>query len=916
MSSPAALHPTVGREAELIRLGTLLGEARTVWVAGPPGVGKSHLVRDLAASGAGRLLLDVRAERSPAGLAARIADAVRAGPLPDGEDATDRLAAALAGRGPLTLVLDQAEGLAGCAALLARLLELAPELRLVLASRNRIAIPAHATLELEPLALPAAGETDPERILSSPAVRLFVAHARSRRDGFRPEADAAALAAVVRALDGLPLAILLGASRMDVLSTGQLGQLLAADRFRVLSAADGALPALRAAIASSWEDLGPDERDLLARASVFEGGFTLPAAVDVVLPPDAAADGLRVLDLLSALRRRSLLGTSETTGGGEMRFTMHAAIRAFAAERAAELGVLGDAARRHARHYGARALREARAIYGRGGRLALAWLKAEEANLAAVIERFEPGADRADDALADALRCFIGVAACGWTRAEQAPSRELLLRLEERSGGLGAIPWELLAEVTLTRARLFVRHRADETHAALVALRDEALGRGDAAVAGRASRLIVETATQLARLPEAVQAGRLAVVMLDRAPQARDDAAMARIQLGRALKATLRLDQARMCYEEALERGRDQGNVWLHALAAQELAGLAMELGDHPAARAAFDEAITLHDSVENRLFAEFCRGSLGVVAHDQGDLRSATRAYDAAIRSMRSLGDVPLTAQFLGFRGLVCLEEGDLERAERLLEEAVHLARSARFRTSEATFAGCLGVARAERGRIEAGREEVRRARALAAGSDEPIRAALAVLAAHVEVVAAREALRRRAVNEARALLAALPPLLDGVPIERSLECRLFARLLAAAVRAEPALAGLSESEPLGAQLAGGDAAQPVLRYSLQERWFAVDGGPPVPLRRHPMLWATLSTLIDRHEARPGEPVGIPELLALVWPDERLRLRTSRSRVYVAVSKLRKLGLDPFIEKDDAGYHLRPDIRIRPDGA
>jgi predicted ATPase len=122
------------------------------------------------------------------------------------------------------------------------------------------------------------------------AIDLFVARACAQKPDFvLGEANRAAVAEVVRLLDGLPLAIELAAARVRMLSPAQLVARMR-DRFSLLAGAHGAgarQATLRAAIDWSWELLTPCEQGALAQCSVFEGGFTLEAAEAVL---DLAAD--------------------------------------------------------------------------------------------------------------------------------------------------------------------------------------------------------------------------------------------------------------------------------------------------------------------------------------------------------------------------------------------------------------------------------------------------------------------------------------------------------------------------------------------------------------------------------------------------------------------------------------------------
>src|SRR5436190_1000680 len=180
------------------------------------------------------------------------------------------------------------------------------------------------------------------------AVRLFIARAVSVRPDFKvTNANAPAVAGIAARLHGMPLAIELAAARVKLLSPDAILERLE-HQLGVLSAGSRDLPerqqTLRGAIAWSHELLGPGERRLLARASVFVGGCELDGA-EAVCGPASELDGLEVLDGLMSLADQSLARAEEIDD--DTRFRMLDTIREFAAE---QLTASGEREAIEARH--------------------------------------------------------------------------------------------------------------------------------------------------------------------------------------------------------------------------------------------------------------------------------------------------------------------------------------------------------------------------------------------------------------------------------------------------------------------------------------------------------------------------------------------------------------------------------------
>ena len=248
---------------------------------------------------------------------------------------------------------------------LGRWLDQAAEAAFVVTSRERLHLPGEEIFSIEPLPL------DKE------AIDLFAERARAQKPDFvLGDTNRAAVAEVVRLLDGLPLAIELAAARVRVLSPAQLVERMR-DRFHLLTGVRGASArqaTLKAAIDWSWDLLTPWEQAALAQCAVFEGGFTLEAA-EAVLDLSAWPDAPPAMDAVEALVDKSLLRTWVPAAQGrfdveEPYFGMYVSIHEYAARSLRRAGLRRNEAaeERHGRYFARFGTEEAlEALFRHGG---------------------------------------------------------------------------------------------------------------------------------------------------------------------------------------------------------------------------------------------------------------------------------------------------------------------------------------------------------------------------------------------------------------------------------------------------------------------------------------------------------------------------------------------------------------------
>jgi predicted ATPase/DNA-binding winged helix-turn-helix (wHTH) protein len=432
-TSPDRLH---GRSVELQALRAMLAPRRVVSVVGPGGIGKTRLARAAAVRADGQVMVELAPLADPARLVGTIADALALPP-------TDSEAALAAALRPLALllVLDNAEHLRDAlAALLQRLLPMAPRVSWLVTSQEPLGLGAEQVLRLDGLALPAAD--DPAGVAASPAGALFAARAGS---AFEIDAgNAAAVAAICRRLDGIPLAIELAAARAPLLGAAGVNERLdepLALLARPSGSGSDAGPArqrtLRAALAWSHGLLDAGQQVVWRRLAVFAGGFEVGSAQRVATAAGGgeapALDGLRVFEHLETLVAKSMLQV--VARSDRRRLRLPEAARAFARER---LDAAGETAALRRRHAEAVLDRFAAADARHTAEPALGWTEALMDDLpdlrAALAWARGDGGDGGDLALAIALAAAAGSfwAAAGLDAEAREALRALQPSVDER----------------------------------------------------------------------------------------------------------------------------------------------------------------------------------------------------------------------------------------------------------------------------------------------------------------------------------------------------------------------------------------------------------------------------------------------------------------------------------------------------
>lgn len=852
----------VGRSAELDELEqSFASGARIVTLTGPAGIGKTRLARELLDRREG-FFCELAHARDTNAVEAVVAETLD---LPSGETfgKAGNVELALDALGSALLVLDNFEQVLDAAEAIDAWSKAAPNLNILVTSRERLRLDHEHVVELGPLGLPEAHAP-----AEAESMQMLLGCARRLRHGFRLRGDdVTTVARVVEQLDGIPLALELAAPRLVFLGAETLLARLEA-RFKLLRGKAGTL---HGAIEWSWNLLDDDERSALAQCSVFRGGFDLEAAEAVI---DTTSD---VMDLLQSLFEKSLLRAE-----GDGRFGLFLSIRDFAGEQLND-----DRARaRHAEHYADLGERAVAALHGPETVAAWERLRRERENLKAAA-RANLGSASVRAALA-----------LGPAMLAQGPYAEYESMLGEALSGELEPAQEILARVHRGDARRLAGKLEDaraDLERALSLAKDAAL----ATLEARARRALGTVALVAGELREAAEHYESALPLLANADDPVEEAQTLSV-LGAARAALGEVEEAQRAEERARTLLQRAGALREEGLVTAYLGNLFIDQGRFDDALVCFAQAEAIHDQVSDRFGSAFTTANRAILQHVRGHLVDAVRGYDEAMVAFRRVGARRYEGAFRGYRALARWESGaDLDELREAFEETVQMLAEANDPRFEALFLAYLGACEARAGAIERARDSLDRAEAQIETLHDPFLAlAVRLQRGHLERAEGDSASLERCdlrLEEAHARVEG-----ELSPIARNADVLFSARTLQENASPKDVSSGPTSDALVVAE---------------DTRWFIPPGGERIELDQRDALRNVLDALIRARLEQPDEAIERDELVDAGWPGERMLPRAAANRLRVAISTLRKLGLHDAILTRRAAYLIHPAIAVQRAG-
>ena len=890
---PRELTSFVGRSRELAELESLLEREprRLVTLVGPPGTGKTRLLlrlsRKLRDSGnlpGGAWFVDLDSTRTSAELFERTA-LVLGLRLPERSDALEFLGMVMAGRGQALFAFDNVEQLLEEAAeVLGAFRATAPDALMAVTSREPLRIATERVYEVRPLPLATDAPAETALDTEAEAVRLLIERAPSFAI---TQENAASVKRVLEVLDGLPLAIELAAARLGVLTIDELERRI--HQLDVLGRgprdAASRQTTLRATLDWSWDLLDADEKRALAASSVFKNGFSQSAFVAVT-----GVDVGRSLDLLQALREKSLLRSRVLEGTREVRFFHYGSIATYAREKLDELGMTRSACAAHAAYFANFAPEFAEAVFGERAGEALGFLAVEHENLAAALLFAEESAETSQ-------RC--GLPLC--LALEPIVQRRGLLRwyVERLDRALAGPPLEAAGleepKAHLVRARtLRLLGKLGEAKRDI----EDALTRRDLPPPLLAELLSEAGQIELARGQfEASKAHHDQALSL--LGKVIDHATFARVFAGSGLfyHSQGRLEEALTAYESGLSHAKAaKASVLVFALH-KDIGTLRLQQARFDEAREHYDQALAIDPTLADPAVVAMIRGNLGIMAQESGDFAEARAQYEAALDEFSQSGARLYEGHLRGYAAALQHEEHAFEEAIDGYEEAIAILHAVGDRRLEGLFSAAAGGAEAQRERSLRAEEHFARARELLAAVGDPgLLAALELHRGQLAIAESRIAARRgetARAHEQRALAVAL--------IERISSTR-----------------AASDDARFALRLLERELGSMTLTYDPALKTVRPPGGALLDLSSRVPLAGIVHALVQQRLEAPGQPLDTAALLAAGWPGEKVRAEAGANRVKVALSTLRKLGLRDVILHRGDGHVIDPNVPLvvrRDDG-
>lgn len=661
------LTPFIGRRREMAEIGQLLADpaCRLLTLVGPGGIGKTRLAIEVSERASrrfanGTVFVPLQAVATTEFLITAVADALAIS-WSGQEDPQTQLFNYLRSK-TILLILDNFEQLRFATGLLTDLLHTAPDVKLMVTSRETLNRQEEWLYPVQGLSVPQPETAD---WAAHDAVQLFAGRARQVKSNFSPAVEAANIVRLCQLVEGMPLALELAASWLKSLTLAEVVAELQ-NSLDFLASSQPDLPerhrSMRLIFDHTWRRLAEAEREVFRELSLFCGDFTREAA--------AAVAGAS-LPLLAGLVDKSLLHRKENG-----RYHVHELLRQFAAERlAANAETHAAACDRHAAYY-SRFLGDRFAeLAGGAQEQVLADIGAELDNVRAAWQWAAQQGHLAElEYAAMSLHTFyqfrsrfqegVEAFAVAVAAAEKAPpslERDRALAFILTCAGWLEMRFGRVEKATQMQEQalsLYAAHDLLPVPGAgtdpLTSLTLLAVTQGE-----------FEKATTLGQQSWQRAAARSDAHNMAYAGYGLTSAALAQGQNETALRQA----------QAALAQAQTAGNRWLMAYLYNHLGQINQALGQGKAARHYYRASYAIRQGFDDPAGMALALNHLGELALAEGNYQEAHDLYRQSITLYQKLGDRGGLARAFYGMGIACTQLGDGGEGRRHFEHALRLA-------------------------------------------------------------------------------------------------------------------------------------------------------------------------------------------------------------------------------------------------
>ncbi len=632
---PAQPTPFVGRTRELREIAVQLADpaCRLLTLLGPGGIGKTRLALQAGAAESehfvhGVFFAPLESLESSDLLLAAIAEAL--GFTFYQRDTPRAQLLNYLQEKRLLLILDNFEHLIQGAELVVELLAHAPEVKILVTSRERLNVRGELILPVTGLDFPLAAEARP--VEEYEAGQLFLQHAQRVVPAFTlDEGQQPCVARICTLVLGTPLALELAASWLRMLSCAEIAEELELSLDFLSSTLRDAPErhrSLRAVFDYSWRLLDPAEQVIFAALAAFQGSFHREAALTVLRAADPALNSVKLLHSLAGLVDKSLLQRQPND-----RYALHPLLHQYAREKLeAVSAVATHIHQRHCEYY-------------------MTFLQQRQEDLSGLQQR----------AALTAIAEVLDNARAAWQWAVQQQQWALVVQ-----GCPGLTYFFDLSGRYQEGVPLF-----EAALAALAPLETpEAL-----ALRGR---LAAHTAMLLVHLMALDATQTLATAALELSQQTGDlgSLAAAHLALGRVAWYQNNSQAAAEHYRVALQCYTTVGDRPGQAESLNRLGSVAWALGDYAEARLHFERSLLLFRELGNLHGIAMTLDLLGVVARDTGDMETARAFFQESYASLTVLGTRMSLAYVANHLGGALAINGGLAEAKPYFEQCIAIGK------------------------------------------------------------------------------------------------------------------------------------------------------------------------------------------------------------------------------------------------